>query len=46
VDRRVVDAAPWIPFLNAQGLELTSKRVANYQRNPQFGVLIDQLWVR
>jgi YVTN family beta-propeller protein len=46
VDRRVVDAAPWIPLLNAQGLELTSKRVGNYQRNPQFGVLIDQLWVR
>ncbi|MBA3735310.1 MAG: hypothetical protein H0W90_08950 [Actinobacteria bacterium] len=46
VDRQVVDAAPLVPFLNAAGLELTSKRVANYQRNPQFGVLIDQLWVR
>ena len=46
VDRQVVDAAPWVPFLNAAVLELTSKRVANYQRNPQFGVLIDQLWVR
>jgi peptide/nickel transport system substrate-binding protein len=46
VDRQVVDAAPWVAFLNATGLELTSKRVANYQRNPQFGVLLDQLWVR
>ena len=46
VDQQVVDAAPWVPFLNGAGLELTSKRVANYQRNPQFGVLIDQLWVR
>ena len=46
VDRRVVDAAPWVAFLNGAGLELTSKRVANYQRNPQLGVLIDQLWVR
>ena len=46
VDHEVVDAAPWIPFLNGAGLELTSRRVANYQRNPQFGVLIDQLWVR
>jgi peptide/nickel transport system substrate-binding protein len=46
VDRKVVDAAPWVAVLNAAGLELTSKRVANYQRNPQFGVLIDQLWVR
>lgn len=46
VDRKVVDAAPWVAILNAAGLELTSKRVANYQRNPQFGVLIDQLWVR
>jgi YVTN family beta-propeller protein len=46
VDHKVVDAAPWVAVLNAAGLELTSKRVANYQRNPQFGVLIDQLWVR
>lgn len=46
VDRRVVAAAPWVPFVNGAGLELTSKRISNYQRNPQFGVLIDQLWVR
>jgi ABC-type transport system substrate-binding protein len=46
IDRRVVDASPWVAYLNATGLELTSKRVANYQRHPQFGVLIDQLWVR
>jgi YVTN family beta-propeller protein len=46
IDREVVEAAPWVPFLNAAGLDLTSGRVANYQRHPQFGVLIDQLWVR
>jgi YVTN family beta-propeller protein len=46
IEQRVVEQAPWIPFLNGLGLQLTSKRVQNYQRNPQFGVLIDQLWVR
>ena len=46
VDRRVVDRAPWVAFVNRAGLELTSKRIGNYQRNPQFGVLLEQLWVR
>jgi ABC-type oligopeptide transport system substrate-binding subunit len=46
VDRQVVDAAPWVATLNGIGLELTSRRVANYQRHPQLGALIDQLWVR
>ena len=46
VDREVVDAAPWIPFLNRAGIDLTSARVGNYQRHLQFSVLLDQLWVR
>ena len=25
---------------------LVSRRVGNYQYNPQWGVLLDQLWVR
>jgi YVTN family beta-propeller protein len=46
VDREVTDAAPWVAFLNRAGIDLTSARVGNYQRNQQFSVLLDQLWVR
>jgi YVTN family beta-propeller protein len=45
VDRRMVDAAPWLPIVNEQSVELVSKRVGNYQYNPQYGGLIDQLWL-
>jgi len=46
VDRELVDAAPWVPLYNPRGLEVLSKRVGNYQFNPVYGSLIDQLWVR
>jgi len=46
VDHAVTDAAPWVSFLNRAGIDLTSARVGNYQRNQQFSVLLDQLWVR
>jgi peptide/nickel transport system substrate-binding protein len=46
VDREIVDAAPWVPLFNPRGLEVLSQRVGNYQFNPAYGSLIDQLWVR
>jgi peptide/nickel transport system substrate-binding protein len=46
VDREVTDAAPWVAFLDRAGIDLTSARVGDYQRNQQFSVLLDQLWVR
>ena len=45
VDRQVVDQAPAIGLLVPQGVELVSKRVGNYQRNPVWGVILSQLWV-
>ena len=46
VDRAVVDAAPWAAVVNRTGAELVSHRVGNYQHSPQWGLLIDQLWVK
>jgi peptide/nickel transport system substrate-binding protein len=46
VDRRVVDAAPWVPVFNPASVEIVSTRVGNYQYNPQYGSLLDQLWIR
>ncbi len=45
-DHAIVDQAPWVPLVNRLGVDIVSARVGNYQRNPQFGVLLDQLWVR
>lgn len=46
VDRQVTQSTPVIAFLNRAGIDLASARVGNYQRNQQFSVLLDQLWVR
>jgi ABC-type transport system substrate-binding protein len=45
VDRQIVDQAPAIGLLVPQGVDLVSKRVGNYQRNPVSGVVLSQLWV-
>ena len=46
VDREVVDKAAAIPLLNPKAIELVSRRTGNAQYNPQWGLLLDQLWVR
>ncbi|HEY7198057.1 MAG TPA: ABC transporter substrate-binding protein [Gaiellaceae bacterium] len=46
IDRKVTDAAPWVPFVSPSAADFVSARVGNYARNPQWGVLLDQLWVR
>jgi YVTN family beta-propeller protein len=46
VDREITDAAPWVPLMFSKNVNFLSKRVGNYQYNPQQFVLIDQLWVR
>ena len=44
-EHRIVDLAPWVPLVNPVGLDVISERVGDYQRNPQWGLLVDQLWV-
>jgi peptide/nickel transport system substrate-binding protein len=46
VDRDVVDQAPWIVHDNPQTADFVSRRVGNYQYSPQWGALLDQLWVK
>jgi YVTN family beta-propeller protein len=46
VDREVVDRAAAIPLLNPKAIELISRRTGNAQYSPQWGLLLDQLWVR
>jgi ABC-type transport system substrate-binding protein/DNA-binding SARP family transcriptional activator len=45
-DRIVTDQAPYIPVLNEADAGFVSSRVGNYQESPEFGPLIDQMWVQ
>jgi YVTN family beta-propeller protein len=46
IERDIVDLAPWVPLFTPSHAFLTSKRVGNYQYNPESRLLFDQLWVR
>ena len=46
IDRHLTDEAPWVAYANGVALEVKSTRVGNYQYNPQWGTLLDQIWVR
>jgi peptide/nickel transport system substrate-binding protein len=46
VDRRLTDAAEWVPTVASREVELTSDRLRNYEYNPVWGFLADQAWVR
>ena len=46
IDRDVVDRAPMVFLQNPLQVDFVSRRVGNYQYNPQWGALLDQLWVR
>ncbi len=44
-DRQFTDQAPIVSFAHPYTIDLVSRRVGNYDYNPEQGVLIDQLWV-
>jgi peptide/nickel transport system substrate-binding protein len=46
IDRLIADEAPAVPLYAVRDADFVSKRVGNYIFNPQFGVLLDQMWVR
>ncbi len=46
IDREIVDLAVDVPLDNQLNSDFLARRVGDYQYNPQWGVLVDQLWVR
>lgn len=46
IDREVVDQAAWVAYANHQAFDLVSRRVGNYEHNPWWGALLDEMWVR
>jgi peptide/nickel transport system substrate-binding protein len=45
IEHDLVDQAPWVPLGTRYWVNLVSKRLGNYQSNPQWGPLVDQMWV-
>ena len=45
-DRRLTDAAPVVPLTTQKTMTILSRRVANFQYHPLWGVLLDQLSIR
>jgi peptide/nickel transport system substrate-binding protein len=46
IDRELVDQSPVVPLVNPKQVDFLSQRVGDYQYNPQWHMLVDQLWVR
>ena len=46
VEQSLLAQAPVVPTINRRNVDFVSERVGNYQYNPQWGVLLDQLWVK
>ena len=45
-ERAILAQAPSVPTYNQQDVSFVSKRVGNFIYNPQWRVLLDQLWIR
>ena len=45
-ERAILAQAPVVPTDNSEGLAFVSKRVGNFEFHPEWGVLLDQLWVK
>jgi len=46
VEQALLARAPVVPTYNRRSIDFVSKRVGNYQYNPQWGFLLDQAWVK
>jgi YVTN family beta-propeller protein len=45
IDRQLTNDAIWVPTVSLRDVELTSRRLHNYQYNPVWGFLADQSWL-
>ena len=46
IEREILALAPVVPTYNGRIVDFVSERVGNYQYHPQWGALLDQLWVK
>jgi peptide/nickel transport system substrate-binding protein len=45
VDHAITDEAPFVSLVNGVRVDFVSSRLENYQYNPVWGLLLDQVWV-
>jgi peptide/nickel transport system substrate-binding protein len=45
-DRRIVDLAAAVPYVDGRTAVFVSKRVGNVEQHPLWGTLLDRMWVR
>jgi peptide/nickel transport system substrate-binding protein len=45
-ERALLAQAPVVPVFNRSNVDFVSERVGNYEYNPQWGLLLAQVWVR
>ena len=46
IERELLAQAPMVPTTNRRNVDFVSARVGNYEYHPQWGLLLDRLWVR
>ena len=46
VDHELTDQAAWVPMVSLRLVDLVSTRLRNYQYNPLWGFIADQVWLR
>jgi ABC-type transport system substrate-binding protein len=46
IDHELTDQAAWVPMVNPGEVDLVSQRLRNYEYNPVWGFLADQVWLR
>jgi YVTN family beta-propeller protein len=46
IDHEITNRAPWVSYAIGDEFELAAAGVGNYQLNPQWGPLLDQMWLR
>src|SRR5262249_4307219 len=46
LDRLVTNLSPWATLYNPRNVVFVSRRLGNLQSNPEWGILIDELWVK
>jgi YVTN family beta-propeller protein len=46
IEREILTRAPVVPTSNRRNVDFVSTRVGNYEYHPQWGVLLDRLWIK
>jgi peptide/nickel transport system substrate-binding protein len=46
IEREILAQAPVVPTSNRRNVDFVSERAGNYEYHPQWGVLLDRLWIK